>query len=79
MAFLPFPIGRRDVLAIIFGAAILGLVLFSAVKFHGWQGTNSSFGPDWECTSVGGGDSVCIKKSPKPVGTAAPPQPSPAR
>jgi hypothetical protein len=72
LALLPFPIGRRDVLAIILGAAILGLVLFSAVKFHGWQGTNGSFGPDWECNSVGGGDAVCIKKPPKPPGTAAP-------
>jgi len=77
---LPFwSLSRRDVLAIIFGAAILASVLFAAVKFSDEQRTRASFGPDWECTSVSGQDSVCIKKPPKPPGTAAPSDQPPAR
>jgi hypothetical protein len=72
LALLPFPIGKREWLAIVFGAAIAGVVLFAALKFPAEQRTSASFGPDWECTSVGGGDSVCLKKPPRLSGTAGP-------
>jgi hypothetical protein len=69
---LPFPIGRSDVLGIVFCAAILGLVLFASLKFPGWQTRSAGFGPDWECTAMAKGDPVCIKKPPKPPATPAP-------
>jgi hypothetical protein len=72
LAYLPLPIGKREWLAIALGVVMVGVVLFAALRFSAEQRTRASFGPDWECTSVGSGENVCLKKPPKSSGTAAP-------
>jgi hypothetical protein len=55
---------RGDILGAAFVLAVLGGFVFLVVKFPNGvrQATNAGFGPDWDCTSVGKGDPVCVKK-----------------
>jgi hypothetical protein len=49
--------------AALFIAALIGAVLLGAVLFPPrYDGASHGFGPDWECTSHGQGEPVCIKK-----------------
>jgi hypothetical protein len=62
---------RREVVAIIALIALLGIVAFSFIKNPvGSRATN--FGPEWDCTSVGHGDPVCVKKPAASSGSPAP-------
>jgi hypothetical protein len=62
----PWPRLRTgDVTAIILTIALIaGVFIFTTlVKIPILAPTwNNGFGPEWECTSVGQGDPVCIKK-----------------
>jgi hypothetical protein len=55
---------RRDIAAILLVIALLGGMLIVHVVFPnlGSPYSNQGFGPGWECTNPGMGDSVCIKK-----------------
>jgi hypothetical protein len=50
--------------AIALGIVLVGTVAFLAIHFDNvpQQRTNAGFGPDWECTGVGKGDPICVKK-----------------
>ena len=59
------PPRRGDVLAIALMAAIvLALLVVGARKsaLLSLDGSNHGFGPDMECTSVGSGEPVCVRK-----------------
>jgi hypothetical protein len=64
----PWPNPRKgDVFAILAFVVIAGGVLFIFVRFPIYgRIPNNGFGPEWDCTSVGKGDPVCIKKPPSP-------------
>jgi hypothetical protein len=54
-----------DVTAIILAVVLIaGVLIFTTlVKIPNLASTrNDGFGPEWDCTSVGKGDPVCIKK-----------------
>jgi hypothetical protein len=56
---------RRDIAAILLVIALLAVMLFVYVVFPNlnWSlNSNQGFGPGWECTNPGMGDSVCVKK-----------------
>jgi hypothetical protein len=57
---------RRDIAAILLLFGIVGALFFVyvAVPNVGWSNSNRGFGPNWECTNPGYGQSVCIKKLP---------------
>ena len=57
------PLRRGDLIAIVVGIVIVTLVALSFAFFPNW-GRDRGLGPDWECTSIGGADAVCIKKRP---------------
>ncbi len=62
---------RRDVVAgaVLFAVlAVLGYFWFPRVE----PVAGGGFGPDWQCTSVGSGEPVCIRK-PAATNPAAPP------
>jgi hypothetical protein len=59
-----FPMRRGDVIAVAIGLAILALAAICFIYIPNWARTNAGFGPEWECTSVGKGDPVCIKRQP---------------
>ncbi len=59
---------RGDVRAILIGIALLVLFLIAAITIQ--NRSNAGFGPDWDCTSVPRGDSVCVKKVPADKKTA---------
>jgi hypothetical protein len=51
----------REVAAVLLGAAITGLVAFTMGRSP-FGLDNRGVGPEWDCTSVGKGDPVCVKK-----------------
>jgi hypothetical protein len=58
---------RRDIAAILLVSALLAGMFFLYVVFPNlnWSSiSNQGFGPGWECSNPGMGDSVCIKKPP---------------
>jgi hypothetical protein len=56
---------RGDVIAIVIVLTLLGVfVLAAAVTSNYGRRSNLGFGLDWECTSVGYGDPVSLKKPP---------------
>ena len=55
---------RRDIAAILFVVAIVGGLLFVHVVVPNLGRSNQGFGPDWDCTNPGEGNSICIKKPP---------------
>ena len=64
---------RREVLAVMALIAFLGVAAFVFIKYPvGSRATG--FGPEWDCTRVGKGDPVCVKK---PVANSGSPAPSP--
>jgi hypothetical protein len=59
------PPSRGDVLAILFGVALLVAVLVALVIMPRYQDRiPAGFGPDWRCITMPSGDSVCLKKPP---------------
>jgi hypothetical protein len=61
----PWPPPRLgDFVGIAFVLAILGMVVFLTVGHTTFlqRGTNAGFGPDWDCTSTGLREPVCIKR-----------------
>jgi hypothetical protein len=62
---------RREVVAIVTLIALLGIAAFAFIKYPvGSRATN--FGPEWDCTYVGKGDPVCVKRPAAPPGSPAP-------
>jgi hypothetical protein len=62
---------RREALAVIALAVLLGIGAFSFIKYP--VGSRASgFGPEWDCTHVGQGDPVCVKKPAANSGSPAP-------
>lgn len=59
------PLRLSDIKAIVLGLALVGAVAFLAIRFGNvpQQRANAGFGPDWQCTAVGQGDPVCVKKT----------------
>jgi hypothetical protein len=62
---------RREVLALV---ALIGLVAAAAFSFIKYPvGSRAiGFGPEWDCTRVGQGDPVCVKKPAANSGVPAP-------
>jgi hypothetical protein len=57
----PFaPISRRDLIALVFCAAVAVMVLLFAARFP--NSANWGFGPDWNCENVPQGEAVCVKR-----------------
>ena len=59
------PPRRGDVLAIALMVAIVAALLVVGVRksaVSALDGASHGFGPDTECTSVGSGDPVCVRK-----------------
>jgi hypothetical protein len=58
------PLQVGDALGIAFVLAILGMFVVLAVGYPNFsrQATNSGFGADWDCTSTGSGEPVCVKR-----------------
>jgi hypothetical protein len=54
-----------EIKAIALGVVLVGALAFLAIHFGNdpQQRTNAGFGPDWECTGVGKGDPICVKKT----------------
>jgi hypothetical protein len=52
---------RTDILGILIALAAMCLVAFVIVRFPLFRHA-TGFGPDWDCTVMGKGDPVCIKK-----------------
>lgn len=65
---------RRDIVAVVLGVVICAGFLFVVIRSSGWwPPSNLGFGPDWDCTRVGKGDPVCVKRPPAhPAGAIAP-------
>jgi hypothetical protein len=55
---------RGDIAAILLVITLLGAMFIVQVVFPnlGSPDSNQGFGPGWECTNPGMGNSVCIKK-----------------
>jgi hypothetical protein len=59
------PPRRGDVAAIIlFAVLVAAYVCFVMVTRSGGLALHRSFGPEWNCTKIGRGEPICIKKSP---------------
>ena len=60
------PPSRGDVVGIVLGVLLVLLIVLYAVS--GPLGlrtrTNYGFGPEWNCTSLGRGEPLCVKKAP---------------
>ncbi|MEH2550922.1 hypothetical protein V1283_007567 [Bradyrhizobium sp. AZCC 2262] len=61
MRFIPWYLTRGDVLGALFVLAVLGLLIFTHIRFPGFAAA-PGFGPDWDCKSAPQGDPVCVKK-----------------
>jgi hypothetical protein len=59
------PPGRQEVVAIVVGIFIAVAFLLAVIKYPTLGLSRpSAFGPDWDCTSVASGESVCVKRVP---------------
>ena len=59
------PPRRGDVLAIALMVAIVAVLLVAGIRkpaVSALDGASHGFGPDMECTSVGSGEPVCVRK-----------------
>jgi len=71
----PWPTpSRKDAVAVVLLIAVVAVVAFAAIKYP-LGGRATGFGPDWDCTHVGQGDPVCVRK---PAATSGNPE-SPAK
>jgi hypothetical protein len=63
---------RREVVAVLVLIVLVAVAAFAFIKYPvGSRATN--FGPEWDCTYVGKGDPVCVKR---PAATSGSPAPS---
>jgi hypothetical protein len=63
---------RREVFVVLVLIVVVAVAAFSFIKYP--VGTRTpSFGPEWDCTYVGKGDPVCVKR---PAATSGGPAPS---
>jgi hypothetical protein len=63
---------RREVVAALVLIVLVGIAAFAFITYPvGSRPTN--FGPEWDCTYVGKGDPVCVKR---PAATSGGPAPS---
>lgn len=63
-----FAFSRRDVLGVLFVAAVLAVLIagFVVAPTLVWQhGSRNNFGPDWDCQTVPKGEPICIKRAPR--------------
>jgi hypothetical protein len=63
------PPRRGDILAVaLLGAIVVALLVVGVRKpsLLSLDGASRGFGPDMECSSVGSGDPVCVRKSGLP-------------
>ena len=62
------PPRRGDIAAIVLGGFLVLLIAVAVFALGGPLSlrarTNWGFGPEWDCTSLGRGEPLCIKKSP---------------
>jgi hypothetical protein len=63
---------RRDVVAVILLVVLAGAVAVAVLIWSPATAPVSEFGPDWNCTHVGYGDPVCVKKPTAIARDAAP-------
>jgi hypothetical protein len=65
MNWPPLPSRYSEIKTFVLLVAIVGSLAFLAIHFGNLpqQRANAGFGPDWECTGVGKGDPVCVKKT----------------
>jgi hypothetical protein len=63
---------RRDVVAIVLLIVFLGIVTFAYFVWPPGMAPVSELGADWNCTHVGYGDPVCVKKPSAIARDAAP-------
>ena len=61
MRLIPWYWKRGDVAGALFVLALLGLMLFTFIRFPGSTAA-TGFGPDWDCKSVPQGEPICVKK-----------------
>jgi hypothetical protein len=61
MQLAPWVPKRGDVLGVVFGLVVLGLMAFIFVRYPNFRAA-TGFGPDWDCTSVPKGEPICVKK-----------------
>ena len=62
---------RREVVAVLVLIALVAIAAVAFIKYPvGSRATN--FGPEWDCTYVGKGDPVCVKRPAAPSGSPAP-------
>jgi hypothetical protein len=66
------PLRAGDVAAIVLLAAIIGVVLLVFIGFPSVPRLRDhwGFGLDWECSSPGQGEPVCVKKPPARQGNS---------
>lgn len=50
---------RGNIAGILFMAVFLAVLGF--VLFHPVRDQNFGFGPEWQCTRMGGGDPICVR------------------
>jgi hypothetical protein len=54
----------REVVAI---AAVVAVIAgFLALTFLPYRSPNFGFGPDWDCSNPGKGESICVKREAPP-------------
>ena len=62
------PPRRGDIAAIVLGGVLILLIVVAVHHLNGPPNlrarTNWGFGPEWDCTSLGRGEPLCVKKSP---------------
>jgi hypothetical protein len=62
------PPRRGDIAAIVLGGLLVLLITIAVLALGGPPSlrarANWGFGPEWDCTSLGRGEPLCIKKSP---------------
>ena len=54
---------RGNLIAIVLALAIGGILAFVSARYVDLgRVSNYGFGPDWQCTRVGKGDPICVRR-----------------
>jgi hypothetical protein len=61
-ATLRFSNRQRELAAVALAAAVVGLIVFTIGRSPFGITKSRGFAPEWDCTSLGKGDPVCVKK-----------------
>ena len=63
MRFIPWYWTRGDVLGALFVLAVVGLLIFTYIRFPFIFATQTTgFGPEWDCKSVPEAGPICVKR-----------------